>query len=432
MISFKTYIEEARKNPELNPKTPIGEIIGRYLLKSKKIPNTSIENAFVSFTEIDKLGINPLSNYNTPLGIYAYPAQYVLDVGGYSNMDDLPFAGDSEFVNLFRIKGNIIDLNFFTENDLQRYISKIKTVLAKKQNLKVGTAEYDIMENVVDTVVDESRFRAKNDFPEGRFWYITLELTAYFSKDKNVSFRQRLTKTNPSGKKKFIHTKPYSIQWNKFLRSLDIDGIYDDGEGIIHSNEPTQIVILNPRSIKDKERHYNKYHPDVIQKGKNIKQSVENIKQMDLATKVKKLFFPEMVFNNSLIFKLTKELPKKAIDHFMDFIYAGKKLNPSDMHFLIKEKMIADFFKSFSKNNIEETAIRFIFMLNIFSKAKNPNLTFELVHSIYNEINNPTQKESIKHFVDMVFNDTTLTYWLPKPIEEVPKEYRSTKMYYNG
>ena len=60
-MKFLKYLQEARRNPELNPKIPSVVNLEKY--ENRK-------NVFVSFTQINKLGINPTSNYNTPIGIY--------------------------------------------------------------------------------------------------------------------------------------------------------------------------------------------------------------------------------------------------------------------------------------------------------------------------------------------------------------------------
>jgi len=68
------------------------------------------DNLYLSFTSIEKLGINPMSTYNTPIGIYAYPASYVLSMtrgGGrdddtlWSPDQDLPFAGEKPYIQVF-------------------------------------------------------------------------------------------------------------------------------------------------------------------------------------------------------------------------------------------------------------------------------------------------------------------------------------------
>ena len=71
-LSFLEFLKEARRNPELNPKTSINQEIQDYV-------DSSTEPAFVSFTSLDKLGINPNSVHKTPIGIYAFPASYVLE-----------------------------------------------------------------------------------------------------------------------------------------------------------------------------------------------------------------------------------------------------------------------------------------------------------------------------------------------------------------
>ena len=77
-------------------------------------------NTYVSFTSIDKLGINPKSKYDTPNGIYSYPVKYVMD--SYQSLIDnepdftpafidvVPFAGSAAFLNVFQVNGNVIDL----------------------------------------------------------------------------------------------------------------------------------------------------------------------------------------------------------------------------------------------------------------------------------------------------------------------------------
>ena len=55
---------EARKFPTLNPKLSAYDQLKQY----KDDPSI-----YISFTEINKIGINPVSKWDTPLGIYCYP-----------------------------------------------------------------------------------------------------------------------------------------------------------------------------------------------------------------------------------------------------------------------------------------------------------------------------------------------------------------------
>lgn len=60
-----------------------------------------LKGLWFSMTEINKLGINPKSVYNTPLGIYSYPfsEQYkaLLKTG------KLPFATDKKYIQFFNV-----------------------------------------------------------------------------------------------------------------------------------------------------------------------------------------------------------------------------------------------------------------------------------------------------------------------------------------
>lgn len=58
--------------------------------------------SFVHYSDLDKLGINPKSDFNTPLGIYAYPANQ-FDADTLLN-GRVPFAGNREYLHVFQVK----------------------------------------------------------------------------------------------------------------------------------------------------------------------------------------------------------------------------------------------------------------------------------------------------------------------------------------
>jgi hypothetical protein len=68
-------------------------------------------NIFGSFTAIPKLGINPQTKYNTPVGVYSYPVDYILDqVSG--DIFDVPFAGKMPYLHIFSVSNLDKALNF--------------------------------------------------------------------------------------------------------------------------------------------------------------------------------------------------------------------------------------------------------------------------------------------------------------------------------
>ena len=229
---------EARKNPEQNPKTPINQIIAKRWAQARNDIVANTPNLFVSFTTVDKLGINPKSKYDTPIGIYAYPADYVVNlVGGTGSMSELPFAGSSPYANLFSAKSssNIIDVGDMNEADLRHYYAAIDRVWKENNNNPV---QDDALELIIDMAPQRAKFP---DLWGGQFWFVTMRI---------AKFLATIWNTSPP------------VAWNKLFRSIGIDGVVDaSGQGIIHTSEPTQAVFFSTDSIKNIERHENKYSP---------------------------------------------------------------------------------------------------------------------------------------------------------------------------
>jgi hypothetical protein len=419
MKSIQTFLQEARSNPNLNPKIPIGSHLWMYAAKAKKIPGIGIVNAFVSFTEIDKLGINPQSTFNTPLGIYAYPIDFALDAA-HTHMHFLPYAGDQPFVNLFQVKGNMIDLNHMTYSDLNKYVNEIKLAIAKEHRVKSGTEKFEEIDNIIDALVDEADSKAKNASYGGRFWYITKEATAYFAKYKNIQWQKKTIIKRDDNV--IFKTKRYSIFWNKLFREIGIDAAFDNGAGIIHSNEPNQLVVFNPRSIKNKERHYNKYNPDDMYAGKNKSAQIEYIKKLSPFDIILNLFF---TFEpNDLFREIIKTIPQS---YSKEFIKALQKYS-SDLNFSLLFEIISyhknhkPFFINFTTQEVKDSIFLSPKLFEFFVAVKNKNMTFELVYDVYQ--NSKTwDAEEIK--------DTLKKYtmkWpiylseLRKPKQDIPKE----------
>ena len=148
------------------------------------------------------LGINTGYSYNTPVGIYGYPA--------IENFDKLPeFARDRKYIFIFSVNGNILYMNDYTENDYNK----------DKEILK-NTYELD------NDFINKSESSSKDSRPIGKLWNLT-----------------RLISKSPTN-------------WSGVLRELGYDAIYDEGNGLIHSNEQNQVVVINPRSIVHENTFY--------------------------------------------------------------------------------------------------------------------------------------------------------------------------------
>jgi hypothetical protein len=73
------------------------------ILVDQKRKGINPSDVWVSFTNVNKLGIYPKADDGgTPFGIYAYPAEYVLERNG-----SVPFGGDRPYLQVFRVKPSI-------------------------------------------------------------------------------------------------------------------------------------------------------------------------------------------------------------------------------------------------------------------------------------------------------------------------------------
>lgn len=133
---------EARKNPTLNPKTNVTQVLADYLANTNGQIGP-VRNAFVNFTDIQKFGINPQADTPDPIGIYAYPIDYVLDT--VDDVRGLPGAGGRKYFNLFQVRGNFLVLSEVTSADAQMIFKKLSQIIsaASGQSLDQASALLD-------------------------------------------------------------------------------------------------------------------------------------------------------------------------------------------------------------------------------------------------------------------------------------------------
>ena len=206
-------IIEARRNPEQNPKVSTLDTLEKYAGR---------KDVFVSFTSDvgemshintqdmyltgfgrgkntsgSKLGINPKSSYNTPIGIYTYPIDYVI-----SRKGRVPFAAEEPFLYVVQATKPLLDLNNYSKSDFERDSKKLIDMgFASTRNRGITSAKFNT--------------------PAAHIWNWTR-----FAARENIA------------------------RWSKILRSLGYSGAVDHGSKLIHENEDTQAVFFNINAIK--------------------------------------------------------------------------------------------------------------------------------------------------------------------------------------
>lgn len=237
-MKSQEFILELRKNPTVNSKLSVNAAIDEALNKNAgKMILPGIENVFVSFTKVDKLGINPKSEFGTPLGIFAYPARYVQELTkDGKDMSALPWAGNEPWANIFSVRGNIVDLNNMTVDEREDYYKKLIDYLS---TLSQHGREY--WAKRFDSITDKAAWASDfSDYPGGRFWYVTMEISKIVAS---------------------ILKSSSQVAWNTIFRKIGIDGCVDnENTGIIHTNEPTQAVFFSINTIVNNTRLKNSHN----------------------------------------------------------------------------------------------------------------------------------------------------------------------------
>ena len=218
------------------------EVIEKYV--------TSLDNGLTSvpyhlhFSSVPKIGINPGYSFDTPLGIYTYPLSDYIFKKKFIDKES-EYREDLPYLFLLKQKeGTNILNNSLTEEQCYQYYKKLK-------ELYTGP----LMSDVINVIRSRSDNDAKVRSPLGRFWYVTWELAQDLSRTsgmqgKEYKYKFKRDREYDTG----IVTKgsrQYSYVWSEIFRKLGIDGVSDvGGEGIIHSNEPSQAVFFGADKLK--------------------------------------------------------------------------------------------------------------------------------------------------------------------------------------
>jgi hypothetical protein len=228
-MTFRQFLEEKRRNPDMNP------FIGAwdYFFKYKDDPDV-----YISFTTVDKIGINPLSKYNTPIGIYTYPLKEFAE--NYVPIKDIsanevyefplgqvaPFAGGGTYINFIRSKNTNFVKDMYKDYGSNDYDRDMKTLRNKYSKV------IDI-----ETIIDLAKEEGRDKNPIGFMWNITRLLAINLA--EKTSSSSSVSTISGSSKS--------AVKWTKILsEDLGYSGFADkSGKGYIHTSEPMQAVFFN-------------------------------------------------------------------------------------------------------------------------------------------------------------------------------------------
>jgi hypothetical protein len=303
---FRQEINEARKNPDLNPKISAYEAL---------LPYKDDPNIFISFSN-GKIGIKPLAKYDTPLSIYAFPIKQSWTFYGVNkskSLGSLPYGLLYNDIFIIKKKPGIKVLNLSTmdNGEYTRYCNELLYILKKDFKFATGKSseaysklyrmcvlagcfdlpeqgdfinvdslqfpkynkssiEYNVfikkvkeLENicnhdfdVVDAVKNNiTSLYKSNKSPGEKFYSLTKNIVfLYFDHtDKTNKF------TTSKYDKQIFTTEDHIKRWRQLFVDLGVDLVIDEGDSIIHFNEPCQAFFVDKSkfevidTIKNKE-----------------------------------------------------------------------------------------------------------------------------------------------------------------------------------
>ena len=211
----------------------------RHLYKSvleELEPYSKDPSYFVSFTAIEKIGINPRNAFSTPIGVYAYNLKNLWF--DWTHGDDF-FGKDRPFVNLIKLNTNkVCYIHSYKFNDKDYNILK-QTYLKAHPS---GNFDEYIKER--REAIGKETNLYKNDSDGALLWDLT----------------GNLSKAHSSG-----DPKSFTVKWNKLFRELGYDAVIDQ-TSVIHLLQSAQAVFFVPSSYKVVKSFNNKTYGKQIKK----------------------------------------------------------------------------------------------------------------------------------------------------------------------
>lgn len=239
--------------------------------------NVAIPEKAVRDTKSPKVGINPRSHYNTPLGVYTYPLKEIWhDIKTSRSLQRVPFKGDSPYIAVLKRndrcqKKFIKSIEAYSDKDkqmdedlLKRHFVPALLTEEQFQYLKDCSYNSSSKHNAIYSMWNLTRILSlylalleKGDiFKDTGQWingeFIKEKPTPLGKEDSYKKLKERIESVGqgyelfPDKQEGKLNIP--SVKWNKIMsRILGYAGFADKtGEGYIHRNEKIQAVFFEP------------------------------------------------------------------------------------------------------------------------------------------------------------------------------------------
>lgn len=209
-------------------------------------PYRNDPNIYISYTDVPKIGINPQSPYNTPLGVYAYPLR---EMWPSVEKHQVPFAAERPYINVIRAVGNVVELTDYSDADYARDVERLEARYEPmiREHLQRWHKPLVSGETPWASFVRRCRSDAMRGGTASYIWNLTRMIADTISTSRAAPSRRQTSKGA------FLPDTP--VIWNAIFRSLGYDGFVDrTAIGVIHIAEPCQAVFFSSNAFRLVER----------------------------------------------------------------------------------------------------------------------------------------------------------------------------------
>ncbi len=210
---------------------------------------------YITFHEVNKVGINPQTPYSTPVGIYTYPLTQELI--NQITRGKVPFASDARYISILKPAPGANIMSITNDPGLKEFVKLFSRETVEKFNLAGGALEKDV--EAIDRAVEE--MQQAGDLPSFPRWRAIFAGAAelYNKKAKRKNNFAKLWMCT------WLASEKNPSTWNGILRYLGYDGAYDSNGGVIHRNEKQQAVFFSKPAISVVTTMPNKMQKRVVQ-----------------------------------------------------------------------------------------------------------------------------------------------------------------------
>jgi hypothetical protein len=263
-MKIQEILAELRTNPTQNTKVSVVDQLEQIAKQY------GTDDIFVRFSSTDKFGVNPRHEYKTtPLGIYAYPLDYVLD----TELSNVPYMSTAPYIWVFK---NTAPPN--TVIDSERPVDP--TIVSRIEQLFGDMYKKKGNDYALDSFDDDSLDRGGDD---GYEW-------AGYDYDTDEPFIDKTSPLRIFHMVNMYYNDMEEDDWSeaeqvtlspsektKLFRAAGVTALVDHGHGLIHINEGTQAVFFDISKLKMiKLIQQGSWNKPAVDKNKSKEYDVDN------------------------------------------------------------------------------------------------------------------------------------------------------------